>query len=129
MQEVFVQPVRAADGYAYEQSCISAWLKDHDTSPVTNLPMPGKRLQSMPDAVAFMRCLVAEAATPNMHPRALCARRLLLCKDTATCNLITCKQKTVQSKAFSERAIVTVIPSIHGLHRHHLAYTISQELT
>ena len=24
---------------------------------------------------------------------------------------------------------VTVTPSIHGLHRHYLAYTISQELT
>ena len=63
MQEVFVQPVRAADGYAYEQSCICSWLKDHDTSPVTNMPMPDKRLQSMPDAVAFMRRLVAKLSS------------------------------------------------------------------
>ena len=45
------------------------------------------------------------------------------------CNLTTCKQNTVQSKALSEGAIVTVKPSIHGLHRHYLAYAISQELT
>ena len=59
MQEVFVEPVRAADGYAYERSSITAWLRDHDTSPATNLPLPSKRLQTIPGAVVFMQRLVA----------------------------------------------------------------------
>ena len=36
------------------------------------------------------------------------------------CDLATCKQNTVQSKAPSGGAIVTVIPSLHDLHRHYL---------
>ena len=63
MQEVFVEPVRAADGYAYERSSITAWLRDHDTSPATNVPLPNKRLQTIPGAVAFMQRLVAELSS------------------------------------------------------------------
>ena len=69
MQEAFVTPVRAPDGYAYEQESINAWLEGHDTSPVTNLPLPQKRLQSIPDAFDFMRRLVAELSS---HAKQAC---------------------------------------------------------
>ena len=35
-------PVLIADGHSYELSAIVQWLKDHDTSPITNLPLQHK---------------------------------------------------------------------------------------
>ena len=57
----------------------SAWLKDHDTSPVTNLPMPDKRLQSMPDAAAFTRRLVAELSSNSKKA----------CREQGLCDLLS----------------------------------------
>ena len=34
------------DGHTYERAAIEAWLKAHDTSPLTNEPMPSKQLQT-----------------------------------------------------------------------------------
>ena len=44
VQDLFIDPVRAGDGRTYERSAITAWLDKHDTSPMTNLPMPHKDL-------------------------------------------------------------------------------------
>ena len=63
MQEVFVEPVGAADGYACERSSITVWLRDHETLPAINLPLLNKRLQNIPWAVAFMQRLVAELSS------------------------------------------------------------------
>lgn len=41
--ELPLDPVMAEDGKIYERRAIEDWLKDHDKSPVTNLPM-GNRL-------------------------------------------------------------------------------------
>ena len=32
-------PVFAADGYTYEREGIQAWITNHNTSPMTNLPL------------------------------------------------------------------------------------------
>jgi hypothetical protein len=40
----FSDPVIAADGHSYERSAIEAWLQHHNTSPLTNLPLPHKHL-------------------------------------------------------------------------------------
>ena len=37
-------PVVAQDGHAYERRAIEKWLKDHDTSPKTNVQLPSKML-------------------------------------------------------------------------------------
>ncbi|CAF2036853.1 unnamed protein product [Brassica napus] len=38
------QPCVAADGYTYDREAIEDWLREKDTSPVTNLPLPNKNL-------------------------------------------------------------------------------------
>ncbi|MEW5309517.1 MAG: hypothetical protein WDW38_001402 [Sanguina aurantia] len=43
-QEVMRDPVIAADGHCYERAAIASWLAGHDTSPMTNVPMPHKHL-------------------------------------------------------------------------------------
>ncbi|KAK9866954.1 hypothetical protein WJX84_006924 [Apatococcus fuscideae] len=39
-QEVFEDPVVAADGFTFEREAIEAWLKQHNTSPMTNMQLP-----------------------------------------------------------------------------------------
>lgn len=41
-QEVMDDPVLAMDGHTYERKAIEAWLKNHNTSPKTNMTMPSK---------------------------------------------------------------------------------------
>jgi len=43
-QELMKDPVMAADGFTYERVAISEWLKDHNTSPSTNLELDHKNL-------------------------------------------------------------------------------------
>ena len=43
-QDVLVDPVVAADGYSYSRSAIEYWLREHDTSPMTNLRLANRRL-------------------------------------------------------------------------------------
>ncbi len=43
MQEIFKDPVVAADGFTYSRAAIGKWLEDgHDTSPMNNLPLDHK---------------------------------------------------------------------------------------
>jgi len=44
LQKLMEEPVIAADGHTYERSAMKHWLQQHDTSPVTHLPLPHKRL-------------------------------------------------------------------------------------
>jgi len=44
MQDILKDPVKAADGRTYERKDITDWLSKHDTSPMTNVPMPNKEL-------------------------------------------------------------------------------------
>ena len=37
-------PVVTSDGFSYEKKAIKLWLKEHSTSPMTNLPLANKRL-------------------------------------------------------------------------------------
>ena len=37
-------PVTTADGHAYERAAIAQWLRNHDTSPVTNAQLPHRKL-------------------------------------------------------------------------------------
>ncbi|EOA14619.1 hypothetical protein CARUB_v10027877mg [Capsella rubella] len=41
---VMNEPCVAADGYTYDREAIEEWLREKDTSPVTNLPLPNKSL-------------------------------------------------------------------------------------
>ncbi|CAF3674323.1 unnamed protein product [Rotaria sp. Silwood1] len=43
---IFVDPVVAADGFTYERSAITTWLKNNDRSPMTNQKLPNKDLSS-----------------------------------------------------------------------------------
>ncbi len=44
VQDILRDPVKAADGVTYERKEITDWLSKHDTSPMTNVPMPNKEL-------------------------------------------------------------------------------------
>ena len=44
VQDILHDPVKAADGVTYERKDITDWLSEHDTSPMTNMPMPNKEL-------------------------------------------------------------------------------------
>lgn len=59
LQEEFEDPVRAADGRAYDRSAIEEWLIMHDTSPMTNEPMPHRRLVSDPELKQKMLDVIA----------------------------------------------------------------------
>jgi U-box domain len=37
-------PVVAADGFTYEKAAIRSWLKNHSTSPMTNMRLRHKEL-------------------------------------------------------------------------------------
>ena len=43
-QDIFQDPVVAADGYSYERRSITEWLARNDTSPITNDELTHKRL-------------------------------------------------------------------------------------
>lgn len=38
------EPCVAADGFTYDRNAIEEWFEEHDTSPVTNLPILSKIL-------------------------------------------------------------------------------------
>jgi hypothetical protein len=38
-QEVMEDPVFASDGFTYERAAIAGWIVNHNTSPMTNLPL------------------------------------------------------------------------------------------
>ncbi|KAL0321679.1 UNVERIFIED_CONTAM: U-box domain-containing protein 52 [Sesamum calycinum] len=44
LKEVMTDPCVAGDGYTYERKAIEEWLKEKDTSPMTNLQLPHKCL-------------------------------------------------------------------------------------
>ena len=52
--KVMTDPVIAADGHTYERMAIVEWLETHDTSPLTNDPLPSKVL--FPN-LAFMKMI------------------------------------------------------------------------
>lgn len=62
LQVEFDDPVRAADGRAYDRSAIELWLTEHDTSPMTNQPMPHKRLVPDPKLKQKMLDVIARLA-------------------------------------------------------------------
>ncbi|KAK9859872.1 hypothetical protein WJX84_008827 [Apatococcus fuscideae] len=45
-QELFQEPVIAADGFTYSRAAIVSWMKSHNTSPMTNATMPHDGLVS-----------------------------------------------------------------------------------
>jgi hypothetical protein len=52
-QERMVEPVVAADGHSYERGAMEAWLREHESSPLTGEPLahrhlvPNSRLKSL----------------------------------------------------------------------------------
>ena len=42
--QLMSDPVVCVDGHTYEREAIESWLRDHDTSPITNLPLSSKML-------------------------------------------------------------------------------------
>jgi len=43
-QDIMQDPVVAADGHTYERVALEVWLINHNTSPMTNQPLPHKNL-------------------------------------------------------------------------------------
>lgn len=72
-----LDPVTAEDGKVYERSAIEEWLRKHERSPVTNVPM-GTRLFAAPHAKSVIRSMVKSGASvaggqrrrPSRHRRA-----------------------------------------------------------
>ena len=81
VQETFENPVRAADGQAYERSAITDWLGRQSTSPLTNMPLKDQKLQAIPGAKAFMQKLVSslaqhECSRKGLYTHLLAGRRI-----------------------------------------------------
>jgi hypothetical protein len=45
-REIFFDPVMTCDGQTYERQAVTEWLKDHDTSPLTGLPLANRNLMT-----------------------------------------------------------------------------------
>ena len=63
--EVMEDPVTTADGHVYERAAIAQWLRNHDTSPVTNAQLPNRVLSP----AHALRQLIQEFVAAN--PEAL----------------------------------------------------------
>ncbi|KAK9804342.1 hypothetical protein WJX72_008202 [[Myrmecia] bisecta] len=61
-QVLFQDPVVAADGYTYERSAITDWLRCRNTSPMTNTVLPDRKLTPNRQAKALIASL-----SPNVR--------------------------------------------------------------
>ena len=50
--QLFRDPVLTSNGTVYERSCITEWLENHDTDPLTNSRLPDKTLIAMPQLLS-----------------------------------------------------------------------------
>lgn len=95
MQDLMENPVMAADGHTYEEAAIQQWLRENETSPVTNAPLVHKHL------------------TPNYNLRSLIQdwkdRRLLHRPSYEHLNLIS------RSSSFSSQRSVACGPDFEGV--------------
>ena len=62
-QEIMEDPVITADGHTYDRASISIWLQNHNTSPITGLPLRDKVL--IPNI--SLRYLIREYVQRNGH--------------------------------------------------------------
>ena len=60
MQDYFEDPVTAADDYTYECYAITDWLSKHNTSPMTNVPLPHRGLVSNGSIKVQMQALLQQ---------------------------------------------------------------------
>lgn len=60
VQDYFEDPVTAADDYSYERYAITDWLSKHNTSPMTNLPLPHRGLVSNGSIKVQMQALLQQ---------------------------------------------------------------------
>jgi hypothetical protein len=62
------EPVITSDGHTYEKVSIELWLRDHDTSPNTNMKLDDKVL--IPNSFLKQRILewkIAQLSTPKQE--------------------------------------------------------------
>ena len=64
--EMPAEPVYAEDGRLYERSAIEQWLGDHNTSPLTGLPLASTELA--PNAQLLTQIASFLAAHPHLRP-------------------------------------------------------------
>lgn len=55
---LFKVPVQTSDGYVFEQTAIATWLKQHNRSPITNLPLINKSLTPAPSMQAEVQAFL-----------------------------------------------------------------------
>ena len=60
LQDLFVDPVTAADDWTYERAAIRDWLKKAATSPMTNLPLAHTQLVPNTKIKAALRELLKQ---------------------------------------------------------------------
>ena len=65
-QEVMRDPVATVDGQTYERSAIEQWLGEHNTSPLTGLPLASTELA--PNAQLLTQIASFLAAHPHLRP-------------------------------------------------------------
>lgn len=64
-QEVMQDPVCAADNHTYERAAIEAWLREHNTSPITRERLANNQLRPN----HLVKSAIAEAHERGMLPR------------------------------------------------------------
>eukprot|EP00299_Pterocystis_sp_00344_P014758 c7329_g1_i2.p1 GENE.c7329_g1_i2~~c7329_g1_i2.p1 ORF type:complete len:186 (-),score=36.73 c7329_g1_i2:75-632(-) len=62
--EIMDDPVTAEDGFTYERTAITAWLKDHNTSPMTREAMGTRLTQSH-----TVKSIIQEVMGTNREPK------------------------------------------------------------
>ena len=66
LQELLRDPVLTVDGHTYERSAIEQWLGEHNTSPLTGLPLASTELA--PNAQLLTQIASFLAAHPHLRP-------------------------------------------------------------
>jgi large subunit ribosomal protein L40e len=65
---LYQDPVVAADGNTYSRHAITEWLKDHETSPLTNLPLQNKILIPNLAMLSVVRTLFKDEVKDQPKP-------------------------------------------------------------
>ena len=68
LQDLFEDPVMAADGATYSRAAIVGWLRGHDLSPMTRASLKGKDLYPHIEKRSRL------GWTPERHQAAMCLK-------------------------------------------------------
>ena len=112
-QELMTDPVMAADGHTYERTAITAWLKDKNTSPLTNTLLEDKRLypnHTLKKAINTARENFRKQLNSQTSAEASALVQAAQ-QNTTTANVAQAGTLQTDSASFGSSMVASVIPS------------------